>query len=245
MTPDDLEPLPPDPSAMRALDDRMRSAAEGLRRATAVAPPPFRSQRLDLGPGVTTDERGPAPTLTGRRARKSRLIVALAAAAVIVVVVAVVVTRPTTSHRREIVPTAPAGSPTTVAPAGPTVTITPSTGLADGQVVHVVARGFIGGQYVAGECTAAVTFPIGNLGCDNGSVKPVTFDYMATLGAKTLTGSADLVVHKSFHAFGTLGDSGLIDCITDRTGCIILVWGGDPLRQNSKEEARAVLSFAP
>jgi len=245
MTPDDLEPLDPDASAMRALDDRMRSAAEGLRRATAVAPPPLRSQRLDLRPGVTTSELSPALTLTGQRARKSWLIVALAAAAVIVVVVAVVVTRPTTSHRREIVPTAPPASPTTAAPAGPTLTVTPSTGLSDGQVVHVVVRGSVGGQYVAGECTAAVTFPIGNLGCDNGSVKPVIGDYMATLGTKTLTGSADLVVHKSFHAFGTVGDSGLIDCSTDRTGCIILIWGGDPLRPNSKEEARAVLSFAP
>jgi hypothetical protein len=228
---------------MRALDDRMRSAAEGLRAATAVAPPPLRSQRLGIRPGVTTNELPPALNLTGQRARKSRHIVALAALAVIVVVAAVVVTRSTTSHRHEIVPTPPA-SPTTTAPARPTATITPSAGLSDGQVVHVVATGLSGGQYVVGECTAAVTFPIGNLGCDTGSVQPVTLDYMASLGEKTLTGSADLVVHKSFHAFGALGDSGLIDCSTDRTGCIILVWGGDPLRQNSKEEARAVLSFA-
>jgi hypothetical protein len=192
------------------------------------------------------EEKGdPTSSPSRPRARRSRIIVALAAAAVIVVVVAVVVTRPTTSHRRGTAPTAPAASPTTAAPAGPTITITPSTGLSDGQVVHVVVRGSIGGQYVVGECTAAVTFPIGNLGCDNGSVKPLIGDYMASLGTNTLTGSADVVVHKSFHAFGTAGDSGLIDCSTDRTGCIILVWGGDPLRQSSTQEARAVLSFAP
>ena len=152
-------------------------------------------------------------------------------------------------YRREypaVVPTAPPASPTTVAPAGPTVTITPSTGLADGQVVHVVARGFIGGGvYVAGECSAAVTFPTGNLGCDNGSVKPVTFDYTATLSNATVTLSADIPVQKVFHAFGTAGDSGLIDCTADRTGCIILVWGSNPLKQNSPLAARAVLSFAP
>ena len=59
-------------------------------------------------------------------------------------------------YRREypaVVPTAPPASPTTVAPAGPTVTITPSTGLADGQVVHVVLKGCPpGGTYLAAEC---------------------------------------------------------------------------------------------
>ena len=64
------------------------------------------------------------------------------------------------------------------------------------------------------------------------------------MGTVSFTLSVDLVVHKSFHAFGTTGDGGLIDCTTDRTGCIILVWGWNPLRQNSTLEARAGLSFA-
>ena len=121
--------------------------------------------------------------------------------------------------------------------------ITPSTGLSDGQVVHVVAQGFIpDGHYVAGECSAAVTFPSGNLGCDNGSVTPVTVDVTSLTTGNAF---ADVVVHKVFHAFGVEGDSGRIDCTADRTGCIILVWGWNPFRQNSTLEARAVISFAP
>src|SRR3974377_227562 len=117
MTPDDLEPLDPDESALRTLDDQARAAAEGLRRATAVAPPPLRSQRVGIRPGATIEVGHPTFTLGGPRVRKSRIIVALAVAALIATAVAVV-TRSRTSHQ------SPA---TTVTTAPPATTEAPTT----------------------------------------------------------------------------------------------------------------------
>ena len=110
MTPDDLSPLIPDPSTVRSLDDYARAAAEGLRRATAVAPPPLgrRPRGIAGRPSPTQDH--PTLTLAGPRPRKRLVVVALAAA--VVASVAVAVTRTSPPHHPK--PVAPASGPVPV-----------------------------------------------------------------------------------------------------------------------------------
>ena len=163
MTPEDFEPLAPDPSALRTVDDHMRSAAEGLRRAAGVAAPPLEGRSLSWsGRLATTDQ--PAPGFSPRRLRKRLVILALAVAALVATFV-LVTTGSGPSDQHHNVPAAPVAPATTEAP--PTtgvqttfapspagaVTITPSTGLTDQQVVHVVGKGFLPGvTYTATEC---------------------------------------------------------------------------------------------
>ncbi|MGZ4755287.1 MAG: neocarzinostatin apoprotein domain-containing protein [Acidimicrobiia bacterium] len=71
----------------------------------------------------------------------------------------------------------PAGSTTstTKKAKGPAVTVTPATGLTDGQVVHVTGTGFVVGHQVAiNECSDD-TDDTGS-GCDLGGLKLLTVD---------------------------------------------------------------------
>jgi hypothetical protein len=95
MTPDDFDPLVPGPSALRTVDDHMRSAAEGLRRATAVAAPPL--GRRPLGRGGRPGNDHPVLAFSRPRSRKRLVVVALAVA--LIAAVAVAVERPGTHLR--------------------------------------------------------------------------------------------------------------------------------------------------
>jgi hypothetical protein len=231
MTPDDLEPLDPDASALRTLDDHARAAAEGLRRATAVAAPPLGGRPLGRDARLSASDQ-PALAFAGRRPRPRLVILGLAAAAVIVAAVGVVVTRPGTHHQ----PNTPIASATTAAPpttGGPTtlrpstaatVTITPHTGLTDLQIVHVVANGFVPGEtYTATECAnkgAAIEPPI-DCAASGGP------------GDNSATADATGTVSISFQVYGM---AARVDCAT-APGCVIRV-------SNGYQGAIGTISFA-
>ena len=255
MTPDDLEPLDPDASALRTLDDHARAAAEGLRRATAVAAPPLGGRPLGRDARLSASDQ-PALAFAGRRPRPRLVILGLAAAAVIVAAVGVVVTRPGTHHQ----PNTPIASATTAAPpttGGPTtlrpstaatVTITPHTGLADLQIVHVVANGFVPGEtYTATECAnkgAAIDPSINCVGSDQQGSGSAIADATGTVSmyvmVSTMFQCAVFACSPGPPPPSDGAPPGVItvDCST-APGCVIRVTGGN------QEPATGTLSFAP
>src|SRR5579863_5559013 len=94
MTPDDFDPVSPDESALRTVDDHMRSAAESLRRATALAAPPLGRRPLSRGGTLATNDQ---PVLTFSRPRSRTRLVVVALAVALIAATAVAVTRPS-SH---------------------------------------------------------------------------------------------------------------------------------------------------
>jgi hypothetical protein len=173
MTPDDLEPLDPDASAMRTLDDHARAAAEGLRRATAVAAPPLGRRPFGTdGPPGTYDHR--ALGFAGWRSPKRPVIVGLAAA-VIVVAVGVVVTRPSTHHHSNGL----AAAETTTAP--PTTTVTPLT-------ASSVAQMLVAGQFAD---IASKVEPPSRRSADQVILEQAWGDFTNAYGTLLWTGTQD------------------------------------------------------
>jgi hypothetical protein len=173
MTPDDLEPLDPDATAMRALDDHARAAAEGLRRATAVAAPPLGRRPFGMdGPPGTYGHR--ALGFAGGRSRKRPVIAGLAAA-VIVVAVGVVVTRPGKHNQL----TGPAAPTTTTAP--PITTATPLT-------ASSVAQMLAAGQFAD---IASEVEPPSRRSADQVILEQAWGDFTNAYGALLWTGTQD------------------------------------------------------
>jgi hypothetical protein len=169
-------------------------------------------------------EDRPMATATGRRSRRTRIIAALAVAALIAITLAVL-TRSNTSPRRPNTPTGPAGSATTRA----SVTVTPNTGLADQQVVHVVGKGLVPGvTYTAAECWNAVQAIGASLACIASGAPGAG---MATADA-TGTVSVYIPVRKIVVAPGVPFG---VDCASP-SECVIRVGNGN-------QEATRAISF--
>jgi hypothetical protein len=167
------------------------------------------------------------------RAPKRRAIAALTAvAAVIVAAFAVAVTRPSTHHQTNNVPSLPVapatttappttGVPTTLAPSTRVaVTITPSSGLTDQQLVHVVGKGFDPGTtYTATEC-AATSGPIDpSIDCTPSGAPG------SGSGTADATGTVSMYVMVQKIALAAGMPAG-VDCTTAAGGCAILVGTG-------------------
>jgi hypothetical protein len=101
------------------------------------------------------------------------------------------------------------GSSTTP-PAGPTVSVSPSTGLKNGQSVTVTGSGFTAGDSLfAVECLASAT---GQAGCDIGSATAITANADGTLPSTTFT-----------VATGTIGTGTCGTSSSNLTACVINV----------------------
>ncbi|MFF8940327.1 enediyne antibiotic chromoprotein [Streptomyces paradoxus] len=98
------------------------------------------------------------------------------------------------------------GFQTSAVAAGPTATVTPSTGLSDGAVVQVAAQGLQAGTgYDVGQCAWVGT---GVLACNPANFSTVTAD--ASGAAKT-----SLTVRRSFEGYLFDGTRwGTVDCAT-------------------------------
>lgn len=115
-------------------------------------------------------------------------------------------------------------APTTTAAASKQkVTVTPSDGLTDGQIVHVVATGYTpGSNRGVIECKANAS---GAGDCDLGAIKPAVIDASGTL-------TLDYKVKKSFGA-NNIVCGGTTQCILDV----------NDLTAAPKEEASANINF--
>jgi neocarzinostatin family protein len=91
----------------------------------------------------------------------------------------------TSSAQKHVTTSSEPASPTTTAPSHQSVTITPASGLHDGQVVHVVARGFTAGASGIGvvECGVSPTSKTGQDDCNIGGIKLATVDGSGTVTA--------------------------------------------------------------
>ena len=103
------------------------------------------------------------------------------------------------------------------APAGPSVTVTPSTGLANGAKVTITGSGFKAGDSLfAVECLATATT---SAGCDTAGATPITANPDGTLPSTTFT-----------VATGTIGSGACGTTAANAAGCVISVStaaGGD------------------
>jgi hypothetical protein len=95
-----------------------------------------------------------------------------------------------------IVPFAPAGA------AGPTVTVTPSTGLSDGQVVTVAGSGF----------TVSTPVIFGVEECTLGAVAPYTPQCDTSAGTEFLSNSDSYTTPYTVQRHITTPDAGAVDC---------------------------------
>lgn len=122
--------------------------------------------------------------------------------------------------------TTAAPTPTTAAAAKQTLTITPSTGLADGQTVHLVASGFHSNENLGVTQCAAKGAQTGMGDCDVNGIKPITADAAGTV-------TTDFVVKK-----GPFGSNKVI-CGPSQP-CLVSV---TQLTISPTEEADAPISF--
>lgn len=116
------------------------------------------------------------------------------------------------------------------AEAAPGVTVTPSTGLTDGQSVTVAASGFGASQTVyATECAGDPA--AGTLVCDVAGITPFTTD-------ATGAGSTTATAKKTFQGQDQAGNAVTVDCTTVAGGCLIGV------SNEAQDRATAAISFA-
>ena len=116
----------------------------------------------------------------------------------------------------------------TTAPSGPSITVTPSTGLTNGQTVTITGSGFTPGDSLfAVECLATATSAAG---CNTAGATPITANSDGTLPSTTFTVKTGTVGTGT----GTCGTSA-----SDLTACVISVSNA-----TAGDAAHAAITFA-
>ncbi|MHB8335112.1 MAG: neocarzinostatin apoprotein domain-containing protein [Acidimicrobiales bacterium] len=111
-------------------------------------------------------------------------------------------------------------------PAGPSITVTPATGLKNGDTVTITGSGFTAGDSLfALECLVTATSAAG---CDTTGATPITANSDGTLPSTTFTVTAGAI------GTGTCGTSA-----SDLTGCVISVSNA-----SAGDAAHAAITFA-
>src|SRR4051812_27668173 len=122
----------------------------------------------------------------------------------------------------------------TPAGAAVTVTVDPSTGLADGQAVTITGMGFTPGASVgAAECSAAVAQSRSTSDCDLSNAPIVPADSSGTA-----------VIHLRAKGSITTSNSGAVDCVNAAEPCIIGMGDTTDL-MNSEKTGGAPITFDP
>jgi hypothetical protein len=131
----------------------------------------------------------------------------IASASIMVATVGLTIVAPTAAEAAS-----PVETPTSA------VTVTPSTGLSDGQTVVVSVVGFPAGTQVsAAECANGGT--AGDVVCDLTHLVTLTADEAGT-------GSTAMDVHASFSGVAQDGSVATVDCASVEGGCFVGAFGG-------------------